>query len=166
MNEKEPTFRLRRARRGDAVSIRRLVRGAFLNPFGVDWRRFIVAEGPDGDVIGAGQLKPHGGGLTELASIVVHPDWQMFGIGTRIVAVLVEEADPPLWLTCRKELVGFYARFGFGLMDPSTEAPRLLRALAWIGRFLARRFPGLNRPNVMLLPADQSRTDSKEYPLG
>jgi N-acetylglutamate synthase-like GNAT family acetyltransferase len=150
VKEQPPAYQLRKARRGDASSIRRLVRGAFLNPFGVDWRRFIVAVSPDGEVIGGGQLKPHRGGWTEMASIVVHPEWQGLGIGSRIVAALVEDSDPPLWLTCRRELVGFYERFGFCLLDPRINAPWMLRAIDRIGRFLKRRFPGVNRPNIML----------------
>jgi GNAT superfamily N-acetyltransferase len=159
MADQGPTYLLREAHRGDAGSIRRLVRSAFLNPFGLDWRRFIVAVLPNGSVIGGGQLKPHRSGWTELASVFVRPDWQGLGIGSRIVAKLVENSDPPLWLTCRKELVGFYALFGFCLLTPEMDAPLLLRGVAWLGRFIQHRFPGANRPNVMLWRERQAHED-------
>ena len=68
-----PEVSFRPAVRSDAAGIRRMVRGERLNPFSLDWRRFIVAEDENGSVVACVQVKPHGDGSRELASLVVLP---------------------------------------------------------------------------------------------
>ena len=48
-------------------------------------------------VIGCGQIKPHGDGTRELASIAVVPEHQRQGIGTEIIARLIEGQPLPLY---------------------------------------------------------------------
>jgi hypothetical protein len=45
-------FKLRPATEDDAAVIRKLVRIGQINPTGLKWQRFIVAESPEGQVIG------------------------------------------------------------------------------------------------------------------
>ena len=106
-------MRLRTAADRDQATIRRIVRAAGINPTGLQWPRFIIAEDA-GDVVGVGQVKPHRDGTRELASIAVIPGRRRQGIGSAIVNALIErEHDEVLHLTCRSELQGFYERFGF-----------------------------------------------------
>ncbi len=43
----------------DEAGVRRLMRGERVNPFGIDWRNFVVAEAA-GEVVGCAQLRPTG----------------------------------------------------------------------------------------------------------
>jgi N-acetylglutamate synthase-like GNAT family acetyltransferase len=55
-------FNLRPATEEDIKTIRQLVRIGQINPTGLKWQRFIVAETPEGQVIGCGQIKSHSDG--------------------------------------------------------------------------------------------------------
>jgi N-acetylglutamate synthase-like GNAT family acetyltransferase len=104
---------LRKATLQDAAIIRRLVRSANLNPTGLDWRRFILAEDSDSTVIGCVQRKPHRDGSTELASLVVAQEWRGIGVARALIEAVVDEHTGPLFLMCRADLGVFYQRFGF-----------------------------------------------------
>ena len=65
-------------------------------------------------MVGMGQVKSHGDGSRELASIAVLPKRQGQHIGTAVInALLAREAGVVLHLSCRRELEGYYERFGF-----------------------------------------------------
>src|ERR1700674_4669469 len=103
---------IRTATEADQPTIRRLIKQAKLNPMSLDWPNFVVAE-EDGEIVGVGQVKAHGDGSRELASIVVVPARQGCGIGSKVIGTLL--ANNPggtLHLTCRRELEGYYERFG------------------------------------------------------
>jgi N-acetylglutamate synthase-like GNAT family acetyltransferase len=116
-------FTLRSATEADASSIRSLIRAVRINPTGLDWRRFILAVDPDGRMLGCGQVKPHHDGTRELASLAVSPEYRNHGIATAIMAHLMKENLPPLYLMCRSEMGLFYERFGFRAL-PFGEMPR------------------------------------------
>jgi len=118
---------LRRATAADQAAIAALIRAARLNPFNLDWRRFVVAV-EDGRVVGTGQVKPHGDGARELASIAVAPERQGRGIGGAIVATLIALEPPPLYLYCAEYNERYYLRFGFRPLAPA-EMPRSLRRI-------------------------------------
>lgn len=106
-------IKIRRAEQSDSLSIRALVRGAGINPTGLDWRRFSVAVDGSGGIIGSGQIKPHRDGSKELASIAVASAWQNQGVATAIIEHLLANHPGTIYLTCRRRLENFYARFGF-----------------------------------------------------
>lgn len=108
-----PLIHLRIAQEEDARVIRDLIHEAQINPFGLDWRHFIVAVDPKAGIIGTGQIKTHYDGTRELASIAVRPAYQNRGIAKQIIQQLLEENPPPLYLTCRSSLGAFYQKFGF-----------------------------------------------------
>jgi N-acetylglutamate synthase-like GNAT family acetyltransferase len=108
-----PLTHLRNARKEDARLIRDLIHEAHINPFGLDWRHFIVAVDGETGIIGTGQIKTHYDGTRELASIAVRPAFQNRRIARQIIARLLEENPPPLYLTCRSSLGPFYQKFGF-----------------------------------------------------
>jgi len=101
----------------------------------------IVALTPHGDFIGCGQIKEHRGGARELASLAVSPEWRGRGAAGAIIRWLMGEAQPPLWLMCRSDLVQLYLGFGFVEIGPDEIQPpyfRRMRRLAKALLFAAR----------------------------
>lgn len=136
--------KLREAVEADFPAIRALIRQSGINPLGLDWRRFLVAESPAGEVIGCGQLKPHSdpsplgtGGSLELASLAVTPAWRGRGVARLIIRALMEKAPRPLYLTCRAPLGAFYEKFGFRVLQPD-EMPPYFRRLSRLARIVGK----------------------------
>ncbi len=107
-----------------------MIRTGRLNPFGLNWGRFLVAESDSGKILGCIQRKDHGGDVRELASLYVLPAWRGNGIASQLVRELMRRTSVPLWLTCRSRLTGFYARFGFAIVEETREMPTYFR-FAW-----------------------------------
>jgi amino-acid N-acetyltransferase len=127
-------YTLRPATAVDQPAIKTLIRTVRINPFGLDWRRFVVAVDDDGQIIGCGQIKPHGDGSRELASIAVAKEWRGRGIARAVIERLMSTAVPPLWLTCVSNNVSLYEKFGFcEIGDPAAMSP-YFRRLHLLGR--------------------------------
>lgn len=132
-------IKLRAAVEADFPAIRALIRQTGINPTGLDWRRFLVAESPAGAFIGCGQLKPHSDGSLELASLAVVPAWRGQGVARLIIQTLMERAPRPLYLTCRGSLGPFYEKFGFRRLERDEMPPyfrRLSRLAEIVGKLL------------------------------
>lgn len=134
-------FALRWAEEHDEPAIKALVRATDLNPLALHWQHFLVAEDavPEGRrIVGIGQIKVHGDGSRELASIATVPDRRGEGIATTIIeALLVADArisTSPLYLTCRSHMETFYERFGFRRAERLADAPAYFRRLMRIYR--------------------------------
>jgi amino-acid N-acetyltransferase len=138
---------LRDATVEDQPTIRQIVRAANINPTGLDWPRFIVAE--DGSaIVGVGQLKPHRDGTRELASIAVMPARRGQGIGTAIIQELLRRERGTVHLTCRSRLQGYYERFGFRRLETRDYPPyfaRMLPILNAVGRIFRVRIIVMRR---------------------
>jgi N-acetylglutamate synthase-like GNAT family acetyltransferase len=106
-------FTLRPAAPQDFPAIRRLIRQVGINPLGLHWERFILAVDEDGIMIGCGQVKQHGDGSHELASIAVVDAWRGKGVASAMIRHLMQQENSRLFLTCRTGLGSFYQRFGF-----------------------------------------------------
>jgi N-acetylglutamate synthase-like GNAT family acetyltransferase len=132
----------------DQPTIRHLIKDARLNPMNLDWPNFVVAE-QDGTVAGVGQVKTHGDGSRELASIVVVPARQGHGIGSAVIGTLLAgNPGAVLHLTCRRELQGYYERFGFRRLNRADYPPyfgRLIPLVKLIGRFAGTRILVMRR---------------------
>jgi len=139
-------IKLRPATEADSQTIRALVHLGRINPTGLDWPRFLLAESPEGEVVGCGQIKPHRDGSYELASIVVHPDWRGRGVARRIIEELLAGHPGDLYLMCRSELGSLYEKFGFHAIRPD-EMPRYFLRISR----LAGLFEGLARAGTSLL---------------
>jgi len=124
-----PSISLRPATRSEADTIKQIISAVNINPMGLDWQRFILAIDPSGKVIGCGQIKPHAGGLLELASIAVLPDWRHKGIAHKIIESLISKQPGRLYLTCRSGLESFYRQFGFQVV-PFSEMPPYYRRIS------------------------------------
>ena len=135
------TFSLRAATSSDSTNIRALIRAVHINPLGIDWRRFIVAITSQGELIGCGQIKPHGDGSRELASIAVVQAWRRRGVAQTIIEYLLAANSGVLYLTCRSRLGPFYEKFGFSPI-PVSEMPLYFRRIKRLVMLL-----GVNRPS-------------------
>ena len=91
---------VRPATAADQAAITRLVGQARLNPRGLDWRRFVIAEA-GGAPIGVAQVRRHPDGNRELASLVVLPKHRDRGVAGRIIDALLRDEPGPVsrWST-------------------------------------------------------------------
>jgi N-acetylglutamate synthase-like GNAT family acetyltransferase len=115
----------------DFPAIKALIYETGINPISLDWHRFTVAKTPDGQFIGCGQLKPHGDGTVELASIAVVPGWRKKGVASGIIQKLMAQAPRPLYLTCISPMGRYYQKFGFRAIS-GDELPKYFRRLSKI----------------------------------
>ena len=133
---------IRPATENDQPAIRHLIAEVRLPRMNLQWPNFVVAE-EDREMVGMGQVKSHGDGSRELASIAVVPKRQGEGFGTAVIkALLAREAGVVLHLSCRRELEGYYERFGFKCLEPAAFPPYFRRTTLLISRIT--RFFGLH----------------------
>ena len=146
-------YNLRAATEEDAPTIRWLVRTGQINPTGLNWQRFTVAESSEGEVIGCGQIKSHGDGSQEMASLAVHPDRRNQGVARAIIDHLIDSHPGDLYLMCQAKLGPMYEKFGFFSL-PLEEMPRYFqRILRFLG-FLDRLRDDRNRVLIMKRAGD------------
>ncbi len=100
---------------------------ARINPAGLDWRRFYVIRGEDGRPLACVQVKPHGDGTRELASLTVTPGCRGQGLARCLVEFVLQHSTAPLYLTCARRLRGLYERFGFRVVAPAGLPPYFRR---------------------------------------
>ena len=141
---------IRPASSTDAADIRSLILAVGINPLGLDWRRFIIAVGPDDRMIGCGQIKVYKDGTRELASIAVRENWRKRGVATRIINYLLQNEAGNIWLMCRSEIVPFYARFGFDEVTHVEELPSYFRKIYRLWRLLSRITGGKHKGSMMV----------------
>jgi len=128
-------FSLSSALEADFPAIKDLIHETGINPTGLDWRRFNVAKTPEGQFIGCGQLKPHGDGTVELASIAVTAAWRKKGVASAIIKKLMAQAPRPLYLTCLSNNEPLYERFGFRAIS-ADEWPKYFRRFSKVAGFV------------------------------
>ena len=120
-------FKFRPAKAEDYQAIRSLVRAAKINPSGIKWARFLVAENDEGDIVACGQIKPHRDGSQELASLVVDPAYQKQGLARDLVHRITANQDGPIYLMCRSSLGDFYRKLGFEVVASDQMPPYFRR---------------------------------------
>lgn len=151
----------RPAAAGDQKIIRAIIREAEINPLGLKWTNFLLAvDEMTGEVVGTGQIKTHGDGSRELASIAVRPAYRQRGIGSEIVRRLIAqdvcESNAPLYLLCADDMPSFYERFGFRRIERS-EMPPYFRRLTRLASFVEAFVRIGVTPVVMALAAKGKR---------
>ena len=135
------SFTLRSAQESEAGQIKDLFHSVGINPMGLDWKRFVVAVNDRDEMIGIGQLKPHGADILELASIAVKPEYRGQGVARAIIEHLMKDSLRPLYLMCESSNGPLYKKFGFRVI-PYEEMPRYFQRmskLAGLMTTLARR---------------------------
>ena len=120
---------VRPAHETEAAQIRDLIHLVGINPMGLDWKRFVVAVNERDEMIGCGQLKPHGEEVIELASLAVDPEHQGKGVARSIIEYLLKESPRPLYLMCESRLGPLYKKFGFRPI-PYEEMPRYFQRIS------------------------------------
>ena len=140
------SYHLRPAQVKDAASIRRLIWQVHINPTGLDWHHFWVAVDAQDSLLGCGQLKPHGDGSLELASIAVQPQRRGKGIAHAIIDQLLSQAGRPLYLRCAAPMQPFYEIFDFQVIlneEMPSSFQRDWKIIAWLKKYLFPKIPGL-----------------------
>jgi N-acetylglutamate synthase-like GNAT family acetyltransferase len=124
---------IRPATEADSPAIHALIREARLNPRDLDPRRFLVADDA-GTVVACAQVRVHGMGSRELASVAVAPSHRGRGLGRAIAeAAISREPVRPLYLYTESRTVAFWERLGFAAVE-GDDVPRDMRAALRIGR--------------------------------
>lgn len=140
MKDRVP-YTLRPALKTESAQIRALIHLVGINPMGLDWKRFVVAVNEQDEMIGCGQLKPHGKDILELASLAVYPEQQGKGVGRAVIEHLLENSPRPLYLMCESSNGPLYEKFGFQEIQYE-EMPRYFQRiskLAGLATSLAHR---------------------------
>jgi N-acetylglutamate synthase-like GNAT family acetyltransferase len=120
-------IQIRPAKAAEQDTIRHIVRLVGLPPYSLKWQHFLVAE-QDGQVIGVGQIRQHGG-YNELGSLAVLPEQRGQGVAAQLITGLEAKAGMPLYLFCRDNLESYYERFGYRRIR-FPEAPGPLKSIA------------------------------------
>ena len=122
-----PSLSLRRAAEADQERIKQIIHEANINPLGLDWQHFWLAES-EGMVVGTGQIKVHGDGTRELASIAVIPSHQHQGIASLIIRTVLQDETGPVYLMCQQLHETFYNQFNFQVIT-TDQLPTSLRRI-------------------------------------
>lgn len=141
-------FRLRAATAADEHKIKALIRAVQINPMGLDWRRFVIAESAQGGMMGCGQVKPHGGCVSELASIAVWEQYRGQGVARAIIEHLLGQNPGTLYLMCMSPLGPLYEKFGFREIQQK-EMPSYFRRMARLARVMMSLSRSGEYPMVM-----------------
>lgn len=121
-------YEVRAALESESAQIKDLIHLVGINPTGLDWRRFVVAVNDLGEVVGCGQVKPHGKEILELASIATHPDHRGQGVARKVIEALLRTTPRPLYLMCISNNGPMYEKFGFKSVAHE-ETPRYFRRI-------------------------------------
>ncbi|HNA90361.1 MAG TPA: GNAT family N-acetyltransferase [Anaerolineales bacterium] len=121
-------YDIRPALESESGSIKDLIHLVGINPTGLDWRRFLVAVNESGQVVGCGQVKPHGADILELASIAVLPEQRGQGIARKIIEMLLAQHPRPLYLMCVSHNGPMYEKFGFVSVNEN-EMPKYFKRM-------------------------------------
>lgn len=124
----ESNYIIRPALESESTQIKDLINLVGIIPTGLDWERFVVAVNEEGVVVSCGQLKPHNGGIVELASIATLPEHRGKGLVRAIIEDLLQKASRPLYLTCLSHNGPMYEKFGFHAIGES-EMPKYFRRI-------------------------------------
>lgn len=127
-----------------------MVRGAKLNPSGLRWEGFAVAE-EDGRLVGVVQLRRHPEGATELASLVVDAAHRGRGTSTQLIDFLLDGETGPVHAVLDRRYAGSYARWGFGPVEPD-QLPTPIAKTLRIGRVVTAIASVVRRDRIRLVP--------------
>ena len=142
---------IRAATVADQARIQSIIRAARINPRALGWQHFMVANSPDGAVVGVGQVKEHRQGTREIASIAVTPSHMKMGIAALLIDALVAREAGDLFLYCERGLAHFYRRFGFLELSGDHLVPADLLHEVKLARFAMRVIRLIRRSELQLV---------------
>ena len=111
------TVSIRPAVAGDQESIFALARGERVNPIGLSWPNFVVAE-RGGAVVGAVQLRSHRDGSRELGTLVVARPSRSQGIAAGLIDALLSRHTGRILMITGRRHADHYAHWGFAPIAP------------------------------------------------
>ncbi len=115
---------LRAATAADQAAIAALVKTVNINPMDLKWQRFLVAvDDATQAVVATGQIKEHGDGSHELASIGTLPEFRQQGLAHQIIDRLIAQHPATLHLTCLSRMGPLYEQFGFRALTYKEMTP-------------------------------------------
>jgi N-acetylglutamate synthase-like GNAT family acetyltransferase len=133
---------LRPATASDQKRIVEIIHTVGINPMDLKWKNFTVAvDEATGAIVGTGQIKTHGDGSRELASIAVLPNYRHQGIAHQVMEHLLAHNTGTLYLTCLSTMGSLYEPFGFRVIGDDEMTPyfrRLKRISKTLMRFVRR----------------------------
>lgn len=84
-----------------------------------------VEQDADGEVVGMARVVGDGGSVFQLCDMVVHPDHQRQGLGSRMMDALMvwirETAPPKAYVNLLADTEGFYEEWGFERTAPASK---------------------------------------------
>lgn len=142
--DSEPLL-IRQAVALDQLAITQLVHGERLNPNGLAWENFIVAD-VGGDVVGAVQMRRHADAALELGSLVVRRDHRRRGIAGRLITALLNQHPGLVHVITHHKNAVHYQRWGFhpialGLAAHSVQRNYCLGQLACVISLVRGHWP-------------------------
>jgi N-acetylglutamate synthase-like GNAT family acetyltransferase len=141
---------IRVATEADQADITRLIHEVGLNPTGLHWPRFAIAE-EAGRMVGCAQLKIHRHGTPELASVAVVADRRGDGIGSRLVETLITGQSRAIYLTTVPDNVAYFERFAFHPIQPG-HTPADFRRAFYVYRIATSILSIYGRGRIRILP--------------
>ena len=137
------TVLVRPAVAADQDAIVGLARSERVNPMGLHWPRFFVAE-RDGALVGAVQMRLHHDGAHELGTLVVAPQARNQGIAAQLINALLSRDRGRVFMVTGRKHAEHYARWGFAPIRPC-QAPRGVSRNYWMGTCGGYLFAALQR---------------------
>lgn len=141
---------IRPAAEADQATITALIREAKLNPRGLYWQNFLVAE-DEGRIVGIRQMKRHKGGTLEAASGYVIPEYRRRGISAQLMEALLAKESGPVYTMIRARWAPYYEQFGFRRVEPRDLPPDFRREYR-IGRLITDILSVLTRDKIDIIP--------------
>lgn len=150
------TVLVRPAVAADQDAIVALTRGERINPTGLHWPRFFVAE-RDGALVGAVQMRLHHDGAHELGTLVVASHARNQGIAAQLINALLSRDRGHVFMVTGRKHAEHYARWGFAPIRPC-QAPRGVSRNYWMGTCGGYLFAALQRrPRNPLVILDRAQ---------
>ena len=119
---------IRAATAADQQTIQAIIKAVQINPMDLKWPNFVLAVDPaSGAIVGTAQIKHHGDGSHELASIATIPTHRQRGIAHLLINHLLAQHPGRLNLTCLEKMGPFYERFGFRAISTAEMTPYFRR---------------------------------------
>jgi len=118
---------IRRAREQDQAAIRAMVRKARINPTGLAWPNFVVAERKAVAIVGIAQVRKYDDGSRELASLVVDEELRGRGIAARMIDELITAEPGHLFMITTEDHAAHYGRWGFTVIARGRASPAVRR---------------------------------------
>lgn len=120
---------IRRATAQDLFAVRKTLFQAAMNPLSLSEQTLLVATSDQQEVLGFGQIRPLNEDYSELASLYVYPEHRHEGVGSALVARLLERHDASttrntkVCLLTLRPTIQFYQPHGFEVQLAFDDLP-------------------------------------------